>query len=161
MKEAAPLSRASLVFIFLAAFTAYAWFHQGGGWNQNTRFAMVRAMAEERVFTIDDFLVYSAQGGNAVLSRAQVRNGDFTASDGPKRLAWTGHQWDLHPVNGLDLAPDDARKPLSLEVNAASGDVAFFDGHFHPNKPPGTSFLALPAYCPAPRRRKCGGAEPG
>jgi len=151
VNEAAPVreqppSRSSQVLIFCAAFVAYAYFHQGGGWNQNARFAMVRAMAEEQVFAIDDFLVYSVapDKSDPVLIRQHVRNGDFSGSEGPRRLAWTGSQWDLHPVNGVE--PEGRRKALSLETNAASGDVAFFNGHFHPNKPPGSAFLALPGY---------------
>ena len=149
MNEAAPvrgqpLSRSSQLLIFCAAFVAYAYFHQGGGWNQNARFAMVRAMAEEHVFDIDDFLVYSRDKSDPVLIREHVRNGDFSGSEGPRRLAWTGARWDLHPVNGVE--PEDGRKELSLEITAASGDVGFFNGHFHPNKPPGSAFLALPGY---------------
>ena len=33
--------------LFTTAFIAFAYFHQGGGWNQNVRFAMVRAIVEE------------------------------------------------------------------------------------------------------------------
>lgn len=33
---------------------AYAYFYQGGGWNQNTRFALVRSLIEQRTLRIDD-----------------------------------------------------------------------------------------------------------
>jgi hypothetical protein len=35
------------LLLFVACLFAFAYFHQGGGWNQNARFAEVRAMAEE------------------------------------------------------------------------------------------------------------------
>jgi hypothetical protein len=39
----------------IAAFLAYAYFYQAGGWNQNTRFDLVRALVEERGIRIDDY----------------------------------------------------------------------------------------------------------
>ena len=41
--------------LFLAAglFVGYAYFYQAGGWNQNSRFALVRAIVEEHTLRID------------------------------------------------------------------------------------------------------------
>lgn len=39
----------------VAAFFAYAYFYEAGGWNQNTRFDLVRALVEERGIRIDDY----------------------------------------------------------------------------------------------------------
>src|SRR5688572_5312944 len=50
-------SRCELL-LFIATFFAFAYFNQGGGWNQNARFAEVRAMVEQGRFAIDDYLVY-------------------------------------------------------------------------------------------------------
>ncbi len=36
-------------------FVTYAWFYQAGGWNQNSRFNLVRAMVEDGQFEIDRF----------------------------------------------------------------------------------------------------------
>ncbi len=152
------MPKRSEMFLFLATFVAFAYFHQGGGWNQNSRFAMVRAMAEERAFTIDNFLVYEAGAAGKPLLRRRVRNGDFEDDEGTKRLCWTGHGWDLHPVNGVP--GDDEHQAISLEANADSGDVGFFEGHFHPNKPPGTSFLALPGYLLLLTAERMFGANP-
>ena len=41
--------------LFLTCWFAFAWFNQGGGWNQNSRFGEVRAIVEEGRFAIDDF----------------------------------------------------------------------------------------------------------
>lgn len=41
--------------IFLIVFSAYAYFYQAGGWNQNSRFDMVRAGVEQRSSSIDRY----------------------------------------------------------------------------------------------------------
>jgi hypothetical protein len=42
------------VTIGAALFVAYAYFYQAGGWNQNSRFALVRAIVEQGTLQIDD-----------------------------------------------------------------------------------------------------------
>src|SRR5690606_29401363 len=36
-------------------FTAYAYFYQAGGWNQNVRFDLVRSLVEQRTAAIDAY----------------------------------------------------------------------------------------------------------
>jgi hypothetical protein len=50
-------SRAGIraVVVAVALFFTYAFFYQAGGWNQNSRFDLVRAVVEERTFRIDDY----------------------------------------------------------------------------------------------------------
>ena len=43
---------------------SYAYFYQGGGWNQNSRFALVRAMTERDTLQIDAYR--EATGDRAV-----------------------------------------------------------------------------------------------
>jgi hypothetical protein len=204
--------------IFAAAFFAFAYFHQGGGWNQNSRFAMVRAIVEEGVPWIDSFLIYQRVDDSTRLQRLPVRAGQFETANGSNILLWGDAQGHGIPVNGqltgiitaIDKAAgllmlrvskdppmeipigllgstelqsglfiDELRTGNSLAVGCAldksgrivatgirfsnipdvphvnfvdlghvgaSGDVAFYHGHFHPNKAPGTSFAAVPAY---------------
>jgi hypothetical protein len=40
---------------YFALFLTFAWFYQAGGWNQNSRFDLVRAIVEERTLRIDDY----------------------------------------------------------------------------------------------------------
>jgi hypothetical protein len=40
---------------YVALFVTFAWFYQAGGWNQNSRFDLVRAIVEERTLAIDDY----------------------------------------------------------------------------------------------------------
>lgn len=47
-----------LVWAVLALlFASYAFFYQGGGWNENSRFDLVRALVEDHTLTIDRFHV--------------------------------------------------------------------------------------------------------
>jgi hypothetical protein len=45
--------------LFVLAFGVYAYFFQAGGWNQNSRFALVRAVVEEHSLAIDDYAAYT------------------------------------------------------------------------------------------------------
>lgn len=148
-------SKRAEVLLFLAVFVAFAWFHQGGGWNQNARFAEVRAMAEHGRFAADDFIIYE-HDDHGKLSRSHVENGDYTARGVHYRLMW--NEDGTLPVNGLPL--DENVQPASLNFLACSGDLGFALGHFHPNKPPGTSFAALPGYWVVYRIERLLGIDP-
>lgn len=101
--------------LFLTLFTAYAYFHQGGGWNQNSRFDQVRALVEDGSWSIHRFALYRARGDGWTLERVPL----------PERV-----------------------KPLEI-AGINSLDVALAEGRLYPNKPPGTTLLALPAYAVA------------
>jgi hypothetical protein len=132
------------IFLFVLCWLTFGWFHQGGGWNQNARFAEVRAIVEQGRFAIDDFLVYHES--SAGLRRENVRNAEFTRDGKVHRLCWpTPQKSTLVPVNGRSLS--DGAIPVIIGKETSSGDVGYGpDGHFHPNKPPGTSLLAVPVY---------------
>jgi hypothetical protein len=208
--------------LFLGSFIAFAYFNQGGGWNQNGRFAMVRALVEQGTFSIDNYLIYiraESDPGNR-LKRIPTRNGEYE-TDGEKNiLLWASKTRHLMPVSGVlegavaaidpglgaidiqdhyktavrilvskqtqiqsayvdhlslekvgvgqtvnvlcaltasgDVAAktitvvntdDDQRRAYrELGSVAATGDLAFYRGHFYPNKAPGTSLLAVPGY---------------
>jgi hypothetical protein len=135
--------RTPSILVFAAVFVACAWFHQGGGWNQNARFAEVRAIVEQGRFAIDDFLVYRPAGDR--FTRVPIENGEVELNGMRLRLAWVDDDWRMAPINGPGVGGVSA--PLAiLEEVAASGDVSFAAGHFHPNKPPGCTLAAVPAY---------------
>lgn len=139
------LSRTELL-LFLACLLTFAYFNQGGGWNQNARFAEVRAMAEEGRFAIDDFMVYRRDPATDDLRRVPVSNTAYEVDGKRYRLAWVDMDYKLQAVSDQPAEPGVEDAPM-IEV-CSSGDVAYVPatGHFHPNKPPGTSFLALPGY---------------
>lgn len=146
-------SRRLELLLFFACWFAFAYFNQGGGWNQNSRFAEIRAMAEEGRFPIDNFLVYQRTAGGDEIERLPVDHAEFTRNGERLHLCWVDGNWNLTPMG--DTPPAEGVKPVAMipevlgqEWGSASGDVAYVSktGHFHPNKPPGTSFLGLPAY---------------
>jgi hypothetical protein len=138
-----PVRRLELGLVLLAA-VAYGYFHPGGGWNQNGRFALVRALVEERRVAIDSFLVYDrASESTDVLRRLPLRDGVIDREGKPFVLTWTGI--DRKPTPVSPAAPADGTR-VKVEDVGVTGDVAFHRGHFHPNKAPGTSFAAVPAY---------------
>jgi hypothetical protein len=53
------------VIVAGALFFTYAFFYQGGGWNQNARFDLVRAIVEEHTLRIDDY--HSNTGDKALV----------------------------------------------------------------------------------------------
>ena len=134
------------LILFVATFFAFAYFHQGGGWNQNSRFAEVRAMVEEHRFAIDDFLIYERDAESGVLRRIPMRDAEYTIDGTRHRLAWVDMAWTLDPINKTPAGSPVKLEPM-IEV-CTSGDLGYVPqtGHFHPNKPPGTSIIALPAY---------------
>lgn len=139
------------ILVFLATWFGFAYFNQGGGWNQNSRFAEIRAMAEEGRFAIDDFFVYRRAGEDGVLKRLPTHRAEYTEDGKRCRLCWVDGTWTLYPVGETPVAEGVEKKPMVPDVpgeGCSSGDVAYVEktGHFHPNKPPGTSFMALPAY---------------
>src|SRR5205823_461698 len=93
------------ILIFAATFFAFAYFNQGGGWNQNSRFAEVRAIAEQGTFAIDDFFIYE-RTRTAELKRLPVRNGDAIRHGKTLRLSWLDTDGNLVPVSGLQPPAD-------------------------------------------------------
>ena len=63
------------LLLYALCFITFGWFHQGGGWNQNARFAEVRAIVEEGRFAVDDFLVYR-NGEGRMLMRPKIEHGE-------------------------------------------------------------------------------------
>src|SRR3954447_26260495 len=87
-----------------ALFVSYAYFYGAGGWNQNSRFALIRAVLERHTLQIDAY---------------QLHTGD--------RAFWRGHYYtDKAPgASLLALAPVQAARLIS---RAAGVDPASFPG---------------------------------
>jgi hypothetical protein len=88
----------------VALFFSYAYFYGAGGWNQNSRFALIRAILERHTLQID---AYSLHTGD--------------------RALWNGHYYtDKAPGQSLTaLAPVEAARLVS---RAAGVDPASFPG---------------------------------
>ncbi|MEO8350630.1 MAG: hypothetical protein ABI680_02795 [Chthoniobacteraceae bacterium] len=141
-----PSTRRIEIVLFLVCWFAFAYFNQGGGWNQNSRFAEVRAIVEQGRFAIDDYLVYLRDPARDDLMRMRVDHAEYDFAGKRHRLAWVDAVWTLAPVGDRPVEEGVELTPM-IEVST-SGDVGYVEstGHFHPNKPPGTSLLAVPAY---------------
>lgn len=106
------------LFLFLAALITYGWFNQGGGWNQNARFAEVRAIVDGRELAIDNYFSYQRRSSKT-LRRYPVINGDVTIGAKTSRLCWVGENGDLTPVNGVE--PPTAMDGVAIDDLACSG----------------------------------------
>lgn len=151
-------SRRVELLLFLAAFLSFAYFHPGGGWNQNGRFAQIRALVEEGVLYVDSFAIYRvdhAAGSGRRLVRAPVRALEASIDGTSYALAWIDQTGKRTPLRGSSELP-----PLTLTAVAVSGDVASVGGHLYPNKAPGTTLLAVPAYLLIHGLERLLGADP-
>ncbi len=160
-------SRRQQLLLFALSFITFAWFHQGGGWNQNARFAEVRAIVEEGRLAVDDFLVYRPGEGRKLV-RSRVERGEFVHEGKRCQLSWGDWQnvgtkekpdWQQLTVNGKAFDPDATM--VIIGEGTCTGDIGIApDGHFHPNKPPGASLLAVPAYFVIHHAEKLLGLDP-
>ena len=90
--------------LFVLLFLSYAYFYQAGGWNQNSRFALVRAITNDWSLRIDPY---------------QRNTGD--------KAIFEGHYYsDKAP--GLSLAAVPIVEPARLAYMAAGGDPETFEG---------------------------------
>jgi hypothetical protein len=115
--------------LFLTLFVSYAWFHQGGGWQQNSRFDQVRSLAEAGELRINDYLLYRpvVLGGEVEIRRVPLPD----------------------PVVSLESLSAPNTRDLSLR-----------GGSVYPNKAPGVSLLATPAYAAVSRLGAGWGGDP-
>lgn len=134
------------ILLFVVCWLSFAYFNQGGGWNQNSRFSEIRAMAEEGRFAIDNFFVYQLTSDGSEIRRLPVKNAEYEKDGQKYRLCWVDSNYELYPVGDRPVEEGVEKAPM-IEV-CSSGDVSYVPatGSFHPNKPFGTSLIALPAY---------------
>jgi hypothetical protein len=84
--------------LLAASLLGFAWFHPGGGWNQNVRFALVRAIVEEGRVAVDSFLVYEADPapGASRLVRSPIVDGEVVLRG--QRIALYWRDGDGRPI---------------------------------------------------------------
>jgi hypothetical protein len=110
----------------------------------------VGAFVELGTIAIDSYLVYAAvpSPGGARLVRIPIRNGEFHFQGKDYALRWRDRSGRPIPLDGVEAGEGALPGRTFVEPSqvACTGDVAFYRGHFHPNKAPGTSLLAVPGY---------------
>lgn len=102
--------------VFALLWLSYGYFHQGGGWNQNSRFAQVRALVEDGTYSINRFCVYE-------IGEVAPERFDLVRRPLPDQIP---ADFDMPAPNGLD--------------------ISIYEGRIFPNKPPGVTLLAAPGY---------------
>lgn len=100
--QSLAILRRNATVLGLALFVSYAYFYQAGGWNQNSRFALVRAVLEHHTLRID---AYADSTGD--------------------RAVWEGHYYcDKAPgVSLLALAPVAAARSAARACGVDPGSM--------------------------------------
>lgn len=85
---------------------SYLWFHQGGGWNQNSRFDQVRAMVEAGRLDINDHMTYVRVPGDEDRVRLFPRGPQAQLERGTPRpnsfdLAWVNRRFFPNKPPGI------------------------------------------------------------
>src|SRR3954447_10153177 len=122
-KPRMPTSYRCELLLFLATFFAFAYFNQGGGWNQNARFAEVRAMVEEGRFAIDNFLVYQLDDSGQDVVRLPLTKGEYEWEGKRNRLCWVDMTWSKFVPLGSHPLGDAAK--VTIVEKCASGDIGY------------------------------------
>src|ERR1700693_2464646 len=146
--------------LFAAAFFAYGYFHQGGGWAQNARFAMVRAIVEEGRYWIDDYLIYVHSGEtnrDTALVRLPVKDAAYERDVSPYVLTWLD---DRDRQMSISTHVDPSATPMLIIPVTVSGDLSYAQEHFYPAKTPGISLLAAVPYFVIYHAERLVGANP-
>ena len=110
---------------------------------------MVRALVEKGEFTIDSYLIYerAKPDPSNELRRISIRNAEFVADDQKNILLWQDSRRQWVPINdSADPRAAGHIKFVSVTAVAATADISYYAGHLHPNKAPGASLIAVPAY---------------
>jgi hypothetical protein len=97
------------IWIFLLVFVTYAYFHAGGGWNQNSQLDLTRAIVDHHTFAID---AYAANTGDLSFVNGRVYSNKSPA------LSWVAalpYSMMVAVDRAFGLDPNDV---LALTLNA-------------------------------------------
>jgi hypothetical protein len=92
------------IWLSLLTFAAYAYFHAGGGWNQNSQFDLTRAIVERHTFAIDAYAVNTGD--------VSQRGGHVYSNKSPGLSIIGALPYSI--LHALEKDPDD---PLTLALN--------------------------------------------
>jgi hypothetical protein len=99
----------------VAAFFAYAYFYEAGGWNQNTRFDLVRALVEHRTIQIDEFADNSGD---------KAPSGDHVYADKAPGASFVAAPVVALTRAGMRLAGADPRSHVNLAWQSYAASLA-------------------------------------
>ena len=92
------------IWLSLLTFATYAYFHAGGGWNQNSQFDLTRAIVERHTFAID---AYTSNTGDV-----SARGAHVYSNKSPGLSIVGAVPYSI--LHALEKDPDD---PITLAVN--------------------------------------------
>src|SRR5207245_5076336 len=98
------------IWLSLLTFATYAYFHAGGGWNQNSQFDLTRAIVERHTFAIDAF---TRNTGDV------ARHGRHVYTNKSPGLSIVG----AVPYSILHAFEKDPDDPLTLALNHYTGTI--------------------------------------
>jgi len=105
--------------LFALVFVAYAYFYQAGGWNQNSRFDLTRAIVEHRTSVIDRYYRntgdLACRGPHGRCKHPQPARGDHAYCDKAPGLSWLAV-----PAYALVHAVAGREKPSPRYLNTAA-----------------------------------------
>jgi hypothetical protein len=109
--------------LFLLVFCAYAYFYQAGGWNQNSRFALVRSVVEKRTSIIvgyhlatGDLACHGPNGACKDKRRADPKLGEHNYCDKAPGSSWLAAP--AYAVVHLVWGGDENANPHYLDAAA-------------------------------------------
>jgi hypothetical protein len=130
--------------VFVLLFASYAYFYQGGGWNQNSRFALVRSITSQRTLEIDAFAsgtgdralfrghYYSDKAPGLSLAAVPIVALARTVlqalgrdSEDPAGLAFLSHLATVFTVGLLTALAGVCLYSLAIELGASPGGAFF------------------------------------
>jgi len=111
-----PIARALLIAI--VAFASYVYFYQGGGWNQNSRFDLVRAILERGTLRIDAY--------HENTEDKTIANGHFYSDKAPglALLVLPAAAASIPVLRAIGVDPASPRGLVAMSYIAAAFSVA-------------------------------------
>ncbi len=116
--EKPALARKAAILLGLVTFLSFQYFYEGGGWNQNSRFDLLRAIVERHTLQID---AYHQNTGD------KAHFGGHYYSDKAPGLVFLAVPFALlarPALQSVGIDPDSARGEIAVSYIASAGAVA-------------------------------------
>lgn len=113
-------NRSLYLMIFVLFFVSYGYFFQGGGWNQNSRICLTRALIDHRSFTIDYCREDSPEMEFVNTGDWAYRDGHYYSNKSPGLSFMAVPPFALAQYCLRFVLPDDPERRILLSAYAAT-----------------------------------------